>query len=391
MNTPSLHLALRYVARHRLQTWLLAGALGLMLAVPLSLRLFLRAAETQLRARAEQTPLVLGARGSALDLMLAALYFKPQTLPPLDLAAVEALRADGLAQAIPLHLRFHAQGAPIVGTELDYLDFRGLRLAAGRLFVRLGDCVLGAAVARERGLKPGDAVFSTQEQVFNLAGAYPLKMRVTGVLAPTGTADDAAVLVDLKTAWLIAGLAHGHDEVSGDAVLKQEEKGTVANASVRLFNEVTEANLNSFHFHGDAGRFPVSAVLVLPRDAKAEAILAGRHLDPKLPAQLIRPGDEFRALMATLFRVERLVLAVLAVAAVAALAVAILVFALSFRLRRREFQTLEDLGVARGALARVKALEILLTGALGLALAAALAALVHWQAPHWAGLLLAGS
>ena len=147
MNTPSLHLALRYVARHRLQTWLLAGALGLMLAVPLSLRLFLRAAETQLQARAEQTPLVLGARGSALDLMLAALYFKPQALPPLDLAAVESLRADGLAQAIPLHLRFHAQGAPIVGTELDYLDFRRLRLAAGRPFARLGDCVLGAAVA----------------------------------------------------------------------------------------------------------------------------------------------------------------------------------------------------------------------------------------------------
>jgi len=391
MNTPSLHLALRYVARHRLQTWLLAGALALMLAVPLSLRLFLRAAETGLRARAERTPLVLGARGSSLDLMLAALYFKRQALPPLGMDAVERLRTDGLADAIPLHLRFHAQGAAIVGTELDYFGFRGLQFIDGRPFARLGDCVLGAEVARSRGLKPGDAVFSTQEQVFDLAGAYPLKMRVTGVLAPTGTADDRAVVVDIKTAWLIAGLAHGHEDVTGNAVLRREADTTIANAGVRLFNEVTADNLESFHFHGDPGGFPVSAVLVQPRNAKAEAILAGRFLDPKLPAQLIRPLDEFQTLMATLFRVERLAFAMLAVVAVSAVAVAALVFALSFRLRQREFRTLDDLGVARGALLRTRLLEILLTSALGLTLAGLLTALIFWRADAWMTLLLAGS
>lgn len=386
----ALHLALRHVLRQRVQTWLLAGALGLMLAVPFSLRVILSAAEAQMRARAERTPLVLGARGSALDLMLTALYFKKQPLPQMEMRAVEEARGAGQGGVIPLHARFHSQGAPIVGTELEYFEFRGLRLAGGRWFTRLGDCVVGASVARTRGLKPGGHVFSSQEQVFDLAGNYPLKMRVTGVLAASGTADDEAVFADIKTAWLIEGLAHGHDDVADAEVLRQEAGNTVANAAVRVFNEVTEENLGSFHFHGDPAAFPLSAALVLPRDAKAEAILAGRYLSSGMPVRMIRPLDEFRSLMGTLFQVERLVLIVLGLVAAGALAVAALVFALSFRLRRREFQTLEDIGVSRAALTGSKSLEVLLTGALGTGIALLLGGLVVWRAESWVALLLAG-
>ena len=59
---------------------------------------------------------------------------------------------------------------------------------------------------------PGDTIVSTPEQVFDLAGVYPLKMRITGILPQTGGPDDRAVFVDLKTAWIIEGIAHGHEE-----------------------------------------------------------------------------------------------------------------------------------------------------------------------------------
>lgn len=390
--TAAFHLARCYVLRHRLQTVLLAGALGLVLALPLAVRLLVRAAESTLRERSASTPQVIGARGSALDLLLTALYFKRQPLPPLPARLLDEVRQTGLGTAIPLHLRFHAQGAPIVGTQLEYFRLRRLHPAQGRLFGRLGDCVVGARLARQRGLKPGDAVFSSQEQVFDLAGIYPLKMRLTGVLAPSGSADDDAVFVDLKTAWLIEGLAHGHDDLArapDSAVLERRTDGSVVgNASVRLFNEVTDANLAGFHFHGDTGGYPVSAIIVAPRDAKAEALLAGRYLDTSQPAQLIRPRDEFDALMRTLFRAERLALALFAATTGAAATVAVLVFALSFRLRRREFSTLDDLGVSRRSLALTKLLEIGLVGLLSLAVALLLTALVGWQAGRWVTLLL---
>jgi putative ABC transport system permease protein len=386
----ALYLAWRYVVRHRLQTLLLAGALAMVIALPLCLRVLVQTTELAMRDRAASTPQLVGARGSALDLMLNALYFKRQPLPPITMKQVQELRGTGLGRAIPLDVRFHAQESPIVGTEIDYFGFRGLRLASGQMITRLGDCVLGARVAQLRGLKPGDALFSSQEQVFDIAGMYPLKMRIRGVLVANGTPDDDAIFVDLKTAWLIQGLAHGHDDVAAtkDAVLKTESGNTVANASVRLFNEVTESNLNGFHFHGDQAAYEISAVIVIPNNAKAEALLAGRFLRGTMPVQIIRPSEEFDALMSTLFQVQTLALAVMALTIGAALAIAALVFALSFRLRRLEFATLADVGVSPVALRLTKLFEVLIVGALGLLIAAGLSLWVQSNAPSWVRWLL---
>ena len=387
----ALYLAWRYVARHRLQTLLLAGALAMVIALPLCLRVLVQTTELAMRDRAASTPQLIGARGSALDLMLTALYFKRQPLPPITMKQVQELRATGLGKAIPLDVRFHAQESPIVGTEMDYFGFRGLRLASGQMITRLGDCVLGARVAQLRGLQPGDALFSSQEQVFDIAGVYPLKMRIRGVLVANGTPDDDAIFVDLKTAWLIQGLAHGHDDVAAtkDAVLKTESSNTVANASVRMFNEVTESNLNGFHFHGDQAAYEISAVIVIPNNAKAEALLAGRFLKGSIPVQIIRPSEEFDALMSTLFQLQSLALAVMALTIGAALAIAALVFALSFRLRRLEFATLADVGVSPVALSLTKLFEVLIVGALGLLIAAGVSLLVQINAPSWVRWLLA--
>jgi putative ABC transport system permease protein len=80
---------------------------------------------------------------------------------------------------------------------------------------------------------------------------------------------------------------------------------------------------------------------------------------------------------------------VLAITLGAALAIAALVFALSFRLRRREFTTLGDLGISPSALALTKLLEITLVGSTGLLIALAITALVQTNAQAWVRLLLA--
>ena len=359
----AFHLAARYVLRHRIQSALLAGALGLVFALPLCLRVLIEHAQQELRARAAATPQIVGTRGSALDLMMTALYFKRENLLPLPFGALSELRLKLTATAVPLHVRYQAQGAPIVGTELEYFPFRGLRLAAGKQLSRLGDCVVGATLAKQRGLQPGGHLYSTPEQAFDMAGVYPLKMRVTGVLTPNGTPDDEAIFVDLKTAWLIEGRSHGHDDLKKDesVVLKKEEGNIIGNAAVRMFNEVTDANIASFHFHGDVSTYPISAVILLPQNAKAEALLAGKFARSK-EQQLIRPRDEMDVLLTQLVRLEGFAASALLLTATAALLVTGLVFALSFRLRQREFSTLEDVGVSRFSLISVKVLEVLIIG-----------------------------
>ena len=116
-----------------------------------------------------------------------------------------------VALAIPLHARFQARGYPVVGTNLDYFEFRGLDLAEGRLVGLLGECVIGAGVARKLGIGAGDSLITSPETVFDLAGVYPLKMRVTGVLAFSDSPDDHAIFVDVKTTWVIEGLARRSD------------------------------------------------------------------------------------------------------------------------------------------------------------------------------------
>jgi putative ABC transport system permease protein len=371
----ALQLAWRYVARHRVQSLLLASALGLVLALPLAVRVVVQAAEQQLRARAVATPLVAGPPGSSTDLLLAALHFRRDSKTTLPVSTCDDIRDTGLAEAIPLHVRYHAQGAPIVGTELDYFDFRGLKLAEGQMLTRLGDCILGSKVAAARGLQTGGSLFSSPEQVFDLAGVYPLKMRVRGVFAATGTPDDEAVFVDIKTAWLIQGIAHGHDDlVKVPAnVLKQEEGNVVGNAAVRMFAEVTDSNVASFHFHGEPGDYPVHGIVVLPHDAKSEAILSGRYQGSK-ELLIIRPSEVLESLLATLFQVETLVVAALAAVAGAALLVAALVFFLSFRLRQREFATLAEIGVGQGMLRLAKVAEVALVGAAAVVVALAIRA-----------------
>lgn len=362
----ALNLAWRYVSRHRTQSMLLAGALGVVVALPMMVRVMVSAAQAQLRARAVATPLVIGQPGSATDLMLTAMHFRSGADKVIPMRLCDQVRDTGLADVIPLHVRFNAQGIPIVGTELEYFDFRGLKLAEGRMLSRLGDCVLGAAVARKTGVKSGGAIFSSPEQVFDLAGVYPLKMRVAGVLAPSGTPDDDALFVDLKTAWLIQGIAHGHDDLTkpdqAGNVLPSADGNVVGNAAVRMFSEVTEKNEDSFHFHGDESEFPVHAAIVIPTDRKAEAILVGRYQKAK-DLQILRPVDVLEVLLGALFQVEKLVVGALALVAVAAALVVALVFALSFRLRRQQFETLAEIGVGKGTLLFAKLAEIMIIGA----------------------------
>jgi putative ABC transport system permease protein len=253
--TGTLYLAWRYLVYHRVKTAILVTSITLIVYLPVGLDVLVSQSAAQLTARAEATPLLVGAKGSPLELVLNSLYLESEAPETLRYAEVERIAESELAQPIPLHVRFHAREHPIVGTSLEYFEFRGLRFAAGRAMALLGECVVGARVAESLGVGPGDSLVSSPESVFDLAGVYPLKMRVVGVLEPAHTPDDLAVFADLKTAWIIEGLGHGHSDLARlearSAVLARRGDTIVANASVVQYNEITQDNVDSFHFHGD--------------------------------------------------------------------------------------------------------------------------------------------
>ena len=377
-------LAWRYLAYHKVKTAVLVAAVATIVYLPAALDIVVRRSARELTARAQATPLLVGAKGSPLELVLNSLYFESGSPPTTAYAEVERVQRSGLARAIPLYTRFRAGRNPIVGTTLDYFEYRKLPLAEGRAMAMLGECVLGAAAARSAGVEPGGFVLSSPESVFDLAGVYPLKMKAVGVFEPVGTPDDLAVFVDIKTAWVIEGLAHGHQDLSrpeaSAGVLRTEGTKIVANASVVEYNEITPENVASFHFHGDPATFPITSVVVIPEDAKSSTLLQGRYLRPEEPVQIVRPDSVMDDLLGTVFTVRGYVLVAAVILGLATLATMTLVFVLSLQLRRREMQAIAKIGGSRIQIVGLVAVEILSVLGAGVLLAAVLSALTSWFA-----------
>ena len=349
--------------RHRpYRSLLLIGTIALTLYFPRALQEFISRSEEVLSARAKSTPLLIGPRGSSIDLTLNALYFTPQELPTLDYSSYQSLARRNLGTTIPIHSRFRSGISPIVGTSLEYFKLRTLSINIGQSMTRLGDCVIGARLAESKNLKPGDTIISSPENIFDLAGVYPLRMRITGILTPNRTPDDHAIFVDVKTTWIIEGLAHGHQELSQSEVMgspRNSEEGIVrANASVVEFNEVTEANLGDFHFHGDYENYPLSSVILAPSDEKHRALALASYEDPANPNQVVIPVQAVEHLAETLFATQRLALVAFSLLGIAALALAMMVFLLSFRLREREMHTYAKIGATRIAILCLQGAEV---------------------------------
>jgi putative ABC transport system permease protein len=374
-----LYLVWRYIRFHWWKTLIMVTSITLIIYLPVGLNVLVDQSSAQLTARAEATPLLIGARGSSLELTLNSLYFESDTPTLSNFGEVEKVRGTGLAAAIPLYVRFHVRSQPIVGTALEYFDFRRLAMTEGRAMARLGEAVLGSAAARELGVGVGDAVISSPENVFDLAGVYPLKMQVVGILAPSFTADDAAVFIDIKTAWVMEGLGHGHQDLQSAAansvVISRDGNRAVANASVVEYNQITDANIESFHFHGDNTEFPVSAVLVVPTDRKSGVILQGRYENEGGLSQIVSPAEVITDLLGTILTIRQYIIAAVILLGLATVATATLVFLLSVRLRRRERLTLLKIGADKSTVTFLLLAEVIAVILLSIMLATALTAI----------------
>ncbi len=375
-------LALKYITYHKFKTLILIACISLTAFLPIAIGLLLSRFNEKIVARATSTPLLIGAKGSRLDLTLHALYFKtsiPETIP---YRVVDEVRKTGWAKPIPIYSRFTAKTFPIVGTSLEYFDFRHLEIAVGSPLVSLGDCVVGSRVAQVEHLKPGDTLLSDRENILDIAGLYPLKMHVRGVLKPSKTPDDWAVFVDLKTAWIIEALGHGHQDLQTETdegkILARDDTRIVASAAVLPYTQITDNNIDSFHFHGDTGDFPISAVIAIAPDEKSETLLIGRYRTAETGAQIVSPSEVVQQLMSMVFRVKQFFDANALLIAMSTLMLLVLVVLLSMKLRDREMETMFKLGCSRGTIAMLQVAEMtivfLISGVL-----VAIAVWLTWQ------------
>ncbi|WP_422014803.1 ABC transporter permease [Roseateles sp.] len=160
--------------------------------------------------------LVVGAKGSPMQIMLAGVFHLDAPTGNIPLKTLDLLKQQPLvAQAVPLSLGDSFHGYRIAGTTPDYLDLYGAKLGQGSMWVKPMQAVLGAEVARTSGLKVGDR-FAGSHGLAEGGGAHgDHQFQVVGVLADSGSVLDRLVLVDLASVWAVHEDHHAgelHDE-----------------------------------------------------------------------------------------------------------------------------------------------------------------------------------
>ena len=160
--------------------------------------------EQHARRQAEGIDIVVGAKGSALQNVLAAVYYLDVPNGNISLKDVDALRANPqVAKAIPIGIGDSVGGARIVGSTDEFIPFYGGTLASGALPAAPMDAVIGAGVARRTKLKLGDNFVGAHGlgDTGDAHDSYPY--RVVGILNPTGRVIDETVVTPLESVWLV--------------------------------------------------------------------------------------------------------------------------------------------------------------------------------------------
>lgn len=209
-----VRLAWSYLAARPMLTLLHVLMLALGMATLVFLLLFTAQAQQRLERDAKGIDLVVGAKGSPLQLILSAIYHADIPTGNIRLEDAQTLEKNRLvASAVPLSLGDSFRGHRIVGTDERFFALYGAKLARGTMFAGEMEAVLGSEAARGTGLDVG-ATFAGAHGLAQKSASehadHPYK--VTGVLAPTGTAVDRLVLTSLESVWEVHG---GHGAPAG--------------------------------------------------------------------------------------------------------------------------------------------------------------------------------
>ena len=146
--------------------------------------------------------LVLGAKGSPLQLILANVYHVDAPTGNIRLADAEkVIRHPYIDEGIPLAYGDNYRGFRIVGSTAAYTDHYGVAWKSGRGIESAFEVVVGARVAESTGLKLGDEFFSSHGLQDETDVHTDKTFTVVGTLESSGTVLDQLLLCNIETIW----------------------------------------------------------------------------------------------------------------------------------------------------------------------------------------------
>jgi len=169
--------------------------------------------EKQLDNNSKQVDLVVGAKGSPLQLILSALYHIDNPTGNILLSEAEKLKDNPMIDmAVPISLGDNFKGHRIVGTDTSFMTMYELSIAEGKIWSKSYEVVIGSETARKNKLKIGDQIHGAHGLAENAHIHDEHPFTIVGILKPSGSIVDNLLLSNLESVWDVHGIKHDdHD------------------------------------------------------------------------------------------------------------------------------------------------------------------------------------
>lgn len=187
----------------------------------------------KLKNNAKDIDLVVGAKGSPLQLILSSIYYIDFPTGNISLQEADVLAHNPMVKrAVPICLGDNYEGFRIVGTDTSFVPLYGLTLAAGQFWDKDFEVTIGTAVAQSLKLKVGDTFYGSHGLTSNTDEHKDHPYKVAGILTPQGNVTDQMVITNMASIWTMhdpqAGEEHDHHEVNKPADKHLENKEITA-------------------------------------------------------------------------------------------------------------------------------------------------------------------
>jgi putative ABC transport system permease protein len=202
------NISLQNIKSKPLYTFLSVFIASLSIALLLGTQQLKRSFENQIENNLGKIDVVVGAKGSPLQLVLASVLHLDN--PTGNISYKEALKIIKnplIKSAIPISYGDNYKGYRIVGTTHEYTVLYNAELQKGHRVENAMEVILGNSVAQKLNLKIGDTLLSAHGLLENSIEEHDAVLTVVGILKPTQKVIDRLILTNLQSVWDV----HNHE------------------------------------------------------------------------------------------------------------------------------------------------------------------------------------
>ena len=304
--------------------------------------------------------LVIGAKGSPLQLILSSLYHLDAPTGNMPVSEAKAFlnpKHPIFKSAIPLSLGDSHRGYRIVGTNTGFIDLYEAKFADGKLFEENMEVVVGATVAKNLNIKLGDEFKSSHGLIEdeNLVHEDAAPFKVVGILEKTGSVIDQLIVTKTQSIWAV------HDEHDHEAEESAEHDHNEAEHNLEHDETEHSEDLPLTSYEDKS----ITSLLVKFKGRNIQALNMARNINENTNFQAATPAIEINRLY-TLLGVgeEALKAMALLIIFVSGLSIFISLFN-SLRERKYELAVMRTLGARPSFLFQLIIFEGIIIAVLG--------------------------